>query len=838
MATEFINIVVAQRGAQQVRRELSDIGTGAVSADRAVSLLLRSIQALGAGLGVAQLAKLADGFTNLSNRLRLVSTDSYNLAQLQEAVFQAAQRTRTPFEALAALYTRTALNAGALGLSQQAILDLTESVGQSFAISGATAAEASGAIIQFTQGLAQGVLRGQELNSVLEQAPRLARAIAEGMGVGVYDLKRLGEQGKITAEQIVQAIADSADELDAEFARINPTIESAMTVLYNGLTMAIGQLDAATGASAGLANMLVSIGSNVDLLTVLIATVAGVLVAVFLPAMGAAVAAIWSFAAGATVATGGLNLLIPLLTALIASVAVFGDQIVLNMETGATLIDYVRAAFGMLAETVRPIGQFIMDVFGGAWNFLTQTWGQVAEFFGRSGGDIIEVLGVTYRVIVALFSGLVASVVATFQNLPAAVEAIFKGMFNELVNMTELFVNGIAVALNNIPGVEIPPVDLSSFKQELSNEASDVGGIIAGAFETGFAEGDLAAQRGIESINGAWDQLNYRAARERALRELADALSPNKPDGTLPDTPGVPVDRADPNADKALKEQERRLKSLLKDIKGPQGELIQGQKDLNILLERGAINQEEYNDKLRDFQIAALDAEETLGAGLTRGLMKVQDELANVAEAAENLVVNAFHNAEDALVDFITKGQFDFKKFVDSLIADMARLGIRLALNGLFGGFGGGGGNIFSMIGGLFGIKAATGGYVQGPGTGTSDSVPAMLSNGEFVVNAEATRAFLPLLHAINRGQSYHMATGGLVGQTSARGLSSTVVQVIDQRSSGSAPEVQRSVNGDGSENIRVIVRDEMAAVHKATTASRRREVRSFVQRDRSIGNL
>ena len=115
MATEFINIVVAQRGAQQVRRELADIGTGAQTADRAVGLLLRSLQVIGTGFGVAQLAQLVDGFTNLSNRLRLVATDSFNLAQLQEAVFQAAQRTRIPLEPGEPNNHRTARNAAPWG---------------------------------------------------------------------------------------------------------------------------------------------------------------------------------------------------------------------------------------------------------------------------------------------------------------------------------------------------------------------------------------------------------------------------------------------------------------------------------------------------------------------------------------------------------------------------------------------------------------------------------------------------------------------------------------------------------------------------------------------------
>lgn len=818
MATEFINIAVAQRGAQSVRREIADIGLGADAAGRSVALLQRALSALGLGFGLSQLKQAVDGYTNLSNRLRLVSTSTANLAQLQEAVFQAAQRTRTPFEALAQLYSRTALNAAALGLSQQELLDLTESVAQAFKISGATSAEASGAIIQFTQGLAQGTLRGQELLSVLEQAPRLAQAIAAGMGVGVYDLKRLGEQGKITSEQIVAALKKAGPDLDAEFAKIRPTIEDAFTVLYTGFMQTIGQMDQASGASATLAKAMIALGSNTDAMRIGLVALAGVLLVAFLPAIGAALAATLLFTAA---------LLANPLTWIVAAVAgliLFGDQIKVSTDGAVSLMDWFKAAFQFIAEAVGPVAQTLMGWFGAAWNFLMESWGQVSKFFGDNFGNLIELGGVLYRVYVSLFAGMVRAIGAVFGNLPAVIENVFKNAMNAAITVVEVALKGIAAPINdllklvNLP--TLPDVDLDDFKFKLSKEAEDIPGIIGGAFAEGFADGDRAAQGMLATVGNALDQINAKA-REIGLARVAGEKP--GPDGTLPNIPGVPVDRAEPPDKKEL----TRLASLLKDIKGPQGELIQGQRDLNTLMAQGKISQEEYNQKLREFQLAAFDAEKTIEGGLKAGFLTLYEEIEDVGSLVQDAFVNAFNAAEDALVSFVTTGKLDFKSLIDGMLADLARLALRKAILG----------PLMSIIGGGLGFRDgglasfAEGGRVRGPGTGTSDSILARLSNGEFVVNADATSRFLPMLEAMNENRSLPtFAAGGRV----SGGGSGTTVQIIDQRSGGAPVEESKDANG----NVRVIIRDEVAKIHRETRRQRQAEVRGFVVGDKAVGNM
>jgi hypothetical protein len=139
MTTERIDIIVSERGSRTVKRNIEDIGGSARAAAGGVQFLQRALLSLGVGLGVAQLIRMADTYTLITNRLRLVTTGTANLARVNEELFQSAQRTRSSYEATAQLYATVARNADTLGLSQKDLLDITETVNQSIAVSGTSA---------------------------------------------------------------------------------------------------------------------------------------------------------------------------------------------------------------------------------------------------------------------------------------------------------------------------------------------------------------------------------------------------------------------------------------------------------------------------------------------------------------------------------------------------------------------------------------------------------------------------------------------------------------------------------------------------------------------------
>lgn len=215
-------------------------------------------------LSTRQIIQAADAWTGLTNRLKIVTDSSEELAAAQSAVFAIAQESRQPLQTVAEVYQRLATNQDALGLSGERVAGVVDTISKAIAISGTSAAAAQGALTQLGQGFASGTLRGQELNSVLEQAPALAKAIADGLGVAVGDLRKLGESGTLTANAVVDALEAQADSVDEAFGEMKSTVAQSFTVLGNSLTKTVGVLDSATGASSDFAESIIDLAEYLD----------------------------------------------------------------------------------------------------------------------------------------------------------------------------------------------------------------------------------------------------------------------------------------------------------------------------------------------------------------------------------------------------------------------------------------------------------------------------------------------------------------------------------------------------------------------------------------------
>lgn len=210
----------------------------------------------------------ADAWTLVNGRLSLVTDSSQELINVQNKLFDIAQGTRQEFSSVADLYARLARSTEDLGTSQEDLLGVTETINKTLIVSGASATQADAALMQLGQGFASGTLRGDELNSVLEQTPRLAQAIAEGMGVSVGQLRALGAEGKITAESVMLALKDQATAVDKEFSRMPKTVGQSFTLLGNEIFKTIGLANSATDATGGIAEAVTwvaeAVGNNTD----------------------------------------------------------------------------------------------------------------------------------------------------------------------------------------------------------------------------------------------------------------------------------------------------------------------------------------------------------------------------------------------------------------------------------------------------------------------------------------------------------------------------------------------------------------------------------------------
>jgi tape measure domain-containing protein len=247
----------------KTRRAFKSIKRSLFGLNKEVDKTKRSFAALAGAAGLGLLTKRIigqiDTYQALSNRLKLVTSDAENLATIQRELFNIAQDSRGSLEGSIDLYTRFARTTKELDISQNRLLAITESVNQAITISGSSTEAANAAIIQLGQGLAAGALRGQELNSVMEQTPRLARALADGLGVTIGQLREMGKAGEITSEAVVRAIESQAGALASEFDQMEVTVSQALQSISNIALKTFGEMDA-----SGLVESLQELGRTLQ----------------------------------------------------------------------------------------------------------------------------------------------------------------------------------------------------------------------------------------------------------------------------------------------------------------------------------------------------------------------------------------------------------------------------------------------------------------------------------------------------------------------------------------------------------------------------------------------
>ena len=267
--------------------------------------------ALGLSVSVREIVQANDAWQSAANQLRLVTTSAEDLTKTQSALMMVANDTRSSFESTANLYTRLSRATSEMGLSQTELLGITETINQSFAVSGATAAEAAAAITQLSQGLAAGALRGDEFNSVAEQAPGIMRAIAESLNMTTGELRSFAAEGGITAEIVVNALQGASDSIADDFGKSVQTFGQSMQIAQNNMLEFVGGSDLVVSSIGAAGQALVTLTENLDELVTVLEFAATLAAARFAPAIGVQIVGAFTAAtaamAASTVATTRYN---------------------------------------------------------------------------------------------------------------------------------------------------------------------------------------------------------------------------------------------------------------------------------------------------------------------------------------------------------------------------------------------------------------------------------------------------------------------------------------------------------------------------------------------------
>lgn len=494
----------------------------ATAIDASSQALGRYVAAAAGAFGVSQLVQSADKWTDLNNKLRLVTNSTGEFKRAQEEVGRIANTTYQDMGATASVYQKIAMVQERLGITSSETARIVETVNKTIAMSGSSTAAAAGAMTQLGQAFASGTLRAEEFNSIMEGAPALAIALEKGMGLAQGSLRQMVVEGKVSSQDMTRAILKMSDDVDASFGKIQPTIRQSMTVLDNEFTKFIGKSDEAGGASAQLSNAIGFLAQNMEAIATVggaaaMGALAGKMVQMGLAAKDAAVSMVQNRAAAVaeTVAIRDATLAAQLKaqadvrkaqaamvstrgTAESARASAAYAAALLTERNATAAATAAQVAYARATSAASLAGRAALGLLGGPAG-LALTVGVVAAGF-LALGDSTESAGES----LLEMSGTVDEVVAKFRELGAAQREL--QMF-EAEKKIEDASEAMASAITNMGGhAHIQSLDIL-FKQ----------------IDEQFKSGAISAEQGSQRISEALARIKpySEGIREDLIRQAA-----------------------------------------------------------------------------------------------------------------------------------------------------------------------------------------------------------------------------------------------------------------------------------------------------------------------------
>lgn len=591
MATDFnVQIKVdpanAVRNTKKVENALGGVAT---KADRLRNTLTGAFAFIGVGAAISQILKLADTYTELQNKLRVVTTGTQQLVDVTEELYNIAQRTRSALGGTVDMYSRVALATKEMGIESQQLLNFTESLNQAIIVSGATAAEAQNALIQFSQGLASGTLRGDELRSVLEQLPFVADVLGKELGVTRGELRKMGTEGKITSEVILRAFKNMRGEIAEKFAKTIPTLAQSFIILKNSVIKTFGEMSTNLGVTGTLAQGVILLSQNVD---TLVRSLGALSIVLGISLAAKAIPAVISGLKALRIAmlANPITAFAVVLTTIISLLVTFSDKITFGADGFVTLKDTAIATFQIITERLQPLIKFMGEGLTDAIGTVKSTMSGLGITFN----DVLNAAKFSVNKTIGLYVGLGKSIGVVFKEIGDFAVKIFRNQITQTIIKTlnslltfvrNKFVSLVSVVSEslNILGIKIKELGKAiDVKFELPDVEVPPGVIefgtkISDAFLDGLHRdyvGEIT-----RFVTPAFEEVSKRAAEISAKRRKA-AEDASKNVGVT--SGAIKVTKVDKGFEKliAALEQERKLLSLSNEERVIQEGLLSAEKDL------------------------------------------------------------------------------------------------------------------------------------------------------------------------------------------------------------------------------------------------------------------
>lgn len=517
--------------------------------------LLKTMRNIAATAGVTSLVKgflgLSDSQAQINARLNLMKDETHSVAQLNDLIYQSALRSRAAYSDTADAVGKMGLNAKNAFSSNEELIAFTEQVNKQFKIGGASAQEQSNAMIQLTQAMAAGVLRGQDLNSILAAAPGIARTIEESMGWASGSIKQYAEDGKVTAQVVKNSLLNMADETNEKFASMPMTLSDAMTqgknivqhsakemaqawndfiqtdkgqeILGETISLFSALTQVGTDALAAIGQGALFVADNMDMIIPMLTAVRAVFLFVKAQAIQTALAS--AAAAGTHAAAwAAANWPVLLMAALFAGALIAAQQFGVGMqEVGG----WVGQVFGM----IYAVGY---NVFATLWNAIAS----FAEFFANVFNDPVAAIA-------HLFSDALDAILSMVETVAGAIDALtgshlqgavsgFRGKMSSWVDST--------FGENAIQIKRMANLDIGTTAAEWGNYGANLGakldnlslniGDLAGSFGDlqlgdGIGKGDIANVGKVGKV-GKVDDIKLSDEDLKIYRDLAERRYMNR----------------------------------------------------------------------------------------------------------------------------------------------------------------------------------------------------------------------------------------------------------------------------------------------------------------------
>lgn len=845
MSTNPIQIIVRTQGADKAGKDIKGIARESDAAAKALGFLRRALAALGVAVAVRQFIRLGDTYRILQNRIALVTDSERARIAVSRELQNIAVETFSTLEATVETYSRIAVAVRDYGFAQQDALTITRALNQALIISGTNSTEAAASLRRLTQGIVSNSVRVDELRTVLAQLPAVGEILSRELGISTNAIRQLAIRGEIDAQNVAQAFLNAADEINAEFQKITPTVGQAFQGLRAQVTATIGEFNEVSGAGASLANAIVFITQNFQDL----------------------------FDTG-----------IAVLAELRDGFAIIFDFLFEETE------NYGTFSGDTLEDILRNVGEFI-NRFVGSFVAVGAAFAEIFRslldnsfaLIERIGIAVVEFITFLIRSIASGFESVINKIIRGLNSITRAVERVTRtsiGSFREL----DLGIQNIRVQLDPeqdfrnplksvtdefFAGFEAPEVG-TNFAENVINrlnqaradraERGDFGELqrqrdllrlnddrlarlaeeiesqervnalrgdrsVLAAQEIALEEFDRKVKRSKLQIEDELQQAELDRLRtlvatnaelrirneldrevERVTRDLQDQIDllqlttvEREREADIVQLTnafreaGLDIDERQVETIRQLRtelQQRTAEEQILNQVFGDRAQLLEQQRATERLL---ANEQDEGRrralERLQAEQrLASRQGDPTLAAGFDNALDRLFLSVSDVAGNIERALTNAFQGAEDALVEFVTTGEINFSRFVDSILSDLTRLLAQQAVLALFNNLTGGTSGAFSLLGGAFGGARQDGGPVS--------------PNRAFLVGEDGPELFTP-------GRSGTILPNGASAAAPAPN-NVTVVNVMDPNMVAEAlndPDAQEVIVNIISKNSRRISR-------------------------------